>query len=437
MAGFLQFLKNLFASEDVEVVIPKQSIAFAELSSWLETHTNQNAKSISDFSKPILNKIDDAIFANQANLSKLENAELKNKNISSRELEIMKGNRHSFIKRTEQFLQQLSSLYNKEEITYADMKKVCDYYGAEIQIYHSATLKPYAVLQHFFANESYIVAKNIKEIDELMKQLQAIVQKQSVEAITDIKTQITAVEAKLKKKAELEKEKKQAEEEYKEQEELCQQAKQKMKKTEESDGYQRYLQYVADAQQQQKKIDEHIASLVHSFSVIDKAVRKYARTAPDKEQFLLFYVEKPLEALQQDASFEIASIITTIQQQLDALDIKDDKKEKTEIELNYLTLAFFQNYLEQYKKLIDEKAQKDMVCSSDMSHQYFREAEYKYNIYKEKTEALSREIEQINKTLEKQNVQQEIYQLQKDILSCTKLEVELIQGEQNITSTAE
>ena len=77
MAGFLQFLKSLFEEKDVEVVIPKQSVAFAELSSWLEMHTSQNARSISDSSKPILDKIDDAIFANQANLSKLEHAELK------------------------------------------------------------------------------------------------------------------------------------------------------------------------------------------------------------------------------------------------------------------------------------------------------------------------------------------------------------------------
>ncbi len=437
MAGFFQFLRDLFAEEEVKIVIPKKTIAFAELSSWIDTHTNQNAKSISDSSKPILDKIDDAIFANQANLSKLEHAELKNKNISSRELEIMKGNRQSYIKKTSQFLQQLSSLYNKEEITYADMKKVCDFYIQEIQSYHSATLKPYAVLQHFFANESYIVAKNIKEIDELMKQLQSIVQKQSIEAITDIKTQIASVEAKLKKKTELEKEKKQIEEEYKEQEELCQQALQKMKKIEESDGYQRYLQFVADAQQQQKKIDEHVASLVHSFSVIDKAVRKYAKTVPDKEQFLLLYTEKPLNALQQDVSFEIASLLITIQQQLDALDIKDDKKDKIELQLNSMTLAFFQNYLEQYKKLAEEKVQKDIVCSSDIFHHYFKEEEYKYIIYKEKAEALTKRIEQINKDIKKQNVQEEISQLQKDILSCTKLEVEVILGEQDITDTAQ
>ncbi|MFA6889255.1 MAG: hypothetical protein WC254_07205, partial [Candidatus Woesearchaeota archaeon] len=365
MVGFFQFLKSLFEEKDVDVVIPKQSIAFAELSLWIETHTSQNAKSISDSSKPILDKIDDAIFANQANLSKLEHAELKNKDISSRELEIMKGNRQSYIKRTEQFLQQLSSLYNKEDITYGDIKKVSDFYTQEIQGYHSATLKPYAVLQHFFANESYIVAKNIKEIDELMKQLQAIIQKQSVEAITDIKTQIAAIELKLKQTKELSHEKKQVEEEYQKQEELSQQAQKKMNTIEESNGYQRYLQFVADAQEQQKKIEAHNAILVHSFSVIDKAVRKYAKTVPEKEQFLLSYIEKPVEALQADTSFEIAVILITIQQQLDALDIKDDKREKIQLELNILTRAFFEDYIIKYKKLIQEKAEKDMVCSSD------------------------------------------------------------------------
>ncbi len=326
MAGILQFLKELFAPEEVSVVIPKQTVAFAELNAWLETHTNQNAKSISDAARPILDKIDDAIFANQANVNKLEHAELRNKNISSRELEIMKGNRQSYIKRTNMFLQQFSSLYDKENITYNDMKKLCEFYTAEIQVYHSATLKPYAVLQHFFANEAYVIAKNIKEIDDLMKQLQAIVQKQSVESITDIKEQVIRIQKKLERKAEIEAEKNTVEEEYVTMWELCQEAENKMNKLQSSEQYKRYLEVVAEAQGFQKKIEIHNASLVHSFSVVDKAVRKYAKTVPEKEPFLLSYLEKPGESLQTDSALEIASILATIMQQLDALDIKDDKK---------------------------------------------------------------------------------------------------------------
>jgi hypothetical protein len=426
MRAIIDFLKNLFAPEEVPVIIPKQTVAFAELPQWLDTHTNQNAKSIAESSKPILDKIDDAIFANQANLKKLEYAELRNKNISSRELEIMKGNRVSYIRKTEQFLQMLAAHYNKEQITYADMKKLCELYAAEIPGYHSTTLKPYAVLQHFFANETYLVAKNIKEIDELMKQLQSIVQKQSVEALSHINSQITAIKTKQQQKRELTMQGEECQKEQVAVGELRAQAEQKMKKIEDSVHYKEYLQRVADAAEHQKKIDAHIAALTHSFSVIDKAVRKYAKTMPEKEQLLMSYLEKPLDALQNDPSCEIASLIIAIRQQLDALDIKEDKREKTELELNILTGAFFQNYLEQYKKFVEEKKRKDMLCSSDVAFQQHKEAAYMHQTYKEKADALQKQFEQFQKEIEKLDISDAVLQLQRDICECTKQDVEII-----------
>jgi hypothetical protein len=61
-----------------------------------------------------------------------------------------------------------------------------------------------------------------------------------------------------------------------------------------------------------------------------------------------------------------------------------------------------------------------------MAHQHYREAKYNYTVYTEKVEVLKKQCEQITKDLEKQDVQQDISQLQKDVQVCTKLDVEII-----------
>src|SRR3989338_10877445 len=192
------------------------------------------------------------------------------------------------------------------------MKLLASLYFKEIEGYHAATLKPYAVLQHIIANEAYAVAKNIKDLDEIIKQLQQLLSKQSIEAITDIKKQIDIVKQKINQKEKLLAEQKQAEEDDAHFKELETQAEEKRKKVEESSSYQHYLHSLIEKEIASKKTDAHLQILRSHFSVLDKALRKFMKLQPEKEQLLMPYLESPLAALEQDTSFFLISVLDLV-----------------------------------------------------------------------------------------------------------------------------
>ena len=430
----LQFIKKWLTKEDVEVVLPKEVILFCDLPAWIEKHTSQTNKTVSDQATPILEKLDDVLFAVQGNITKLEHAALRNKNISSRELEIMKGNRNSYVLRTRLFLAPISSFTEKEKKTYDDMKEFVQRYTEQLQPYHDTTLKPYAVLQHFFANEAYAIAKNIKEIDEAIKQLRALLQKQSVESIASLKQQMQALQEKYEEEKKLKNEKKELQEEHIRLVELEKQNLEKWKKTEEAEGYKKYLALVAKAKECEKKCSTHVDSLKQSFSVLDKALRKYGKLFPEKEAFLNKYLENPIEALRNDAAttssgkYAITSALEAVKEQLlaDALDMKDDKKEKTLQGLNMLTQEFFETFLREQNAYEAEKKQYDALCSSDFANQQYKEAEYMYTTYKEKAAAVEKECTNTEEKIHLLAISDACKRLQEDVVTCTKRDVEIV-----------
>lgn len=421
-------IKILFAADDVDVVIPKHTIPFSALDAWLEQRLQQNAKSVTETAQPLLEKIDDCLFALDANLTNLEHAQLRNTNISARELGIMKGNKSSYISRSRQFHSQLCTITTKENIAYTDMKLLASLYFKEIEGYHAATLKPYAVLQHFFANEAYAVAKTIKDLDEALKQLQQLLNKQSIEAIADIKKQIELVKQKINQKEKLLAEQKQTEGDYTHFKELETQAEEKRKKIEESSSYQQYLSLLAEKDAASKKTDDHLQIFRSHFSVLDKALRKFMKLHPEKEHLLAPYLGNPLVALEQDTSFSLIPILALVREQLlcDALEIKDDKKEKIASELEILTEEYLRSYLAEQHALVAQQKALEKRCASDFAKQQYDEAAYMFKTYKEKADAYAQQKERTVTEIAALAIPETVIQLQQDIHTCTKHEVEIV-----------
>ncbi len=428
MRQLIQKIKQFFAQEEVEVILPRHTVPFSELDAWLEQRLLQNAKSVTETAQPLLEKIDDCLFALDANLTNLEHAELRNKNVGARELGIMKGNKSSYILRSRQFHAQLSAITTKEKLDYVDMKLLASLYFKDIEGYHAATLKPYAVLQHFFANEAYAVAKNIKDLDEVIKQLQQLLSKQSIEAITDIKKQIDLVKQKINQKEKLLAEQKQAEEDYAHFKELETQAEEKRKKVEESSSYQHYLHSLLEKEIASKKTDAHLQILRSHFSVLDKALRKFMKLQPEKEQLLLPYLESPLAALEQDTSFSLISVLALVREQLlaDALEIKDDKKEKTANELALFTEDYLRLYLTEHHVLVQQQKEIEKRCASDFAKQQHDEAAYMFKTYKEKADAYAQQKEKCVAEIAVLAIPETLLALQNDIQTCTKHDLEIV-----------
>jgi hypothetical protein len=423
----LQFIKRFFQKEEVDVVLPKQVVPFQELDLWIEKHTSKNAKSVAEQTKPILEKLDDAIFGAQENLKKLGNAELKNKNITARELTIMKGNRESYIHRTTQFLNQLAALYDKEAITYTDMKHFHVVYEKDVVVLSKSLLKPYAVLQHFFANESYAVAQQIKKVDEFMKELKLMLDKESTEAISDCKEQIVKIEDFIVRKRKLEEKKNKYEEDLTRVTAQEEQASVKLAKVVASEGYVRHNKLLEEQKQHEKDVAAHSAVLSHSFSVLEKALKKYGKNNPSRQLLVDAYLDNSMTALHQDSQFGIVSLLEDIKKSIATLDLKEGKKQKTLAQIEVLLAdKYFSSFLQKDKELFEKKHQLAKNIKNHFATQQHKEATYMYATYKEKADVLRAELETVSKDLTGIDVVQMVKKLEVDLHQCTKFEVEII-----------
>ncbi len=410
----------------MKVVLPKQVIPFATIESWLKKHATKNAESIAKQTKPILDSLDDAIFAAQENLKKLSHAELRNKSISARELAIMKGNRDSYIVQTKKFLEKLASLYDKEAITYADIKHFVKTYEYDVEILNKALFKPYAVLQHFFAHESYAVAQQIKKIDQHLQELKLILQKESEEAIDDCYKQIMTITRLYSEQEKCLEQRKKLRDDHARLTSMTLQAQHKLAKVEASDGYKKYCALVADFEEHEKKIQEHNQELTHLFATLDKALRKFIKKELRYESLIEAYLNNTVKALYDDKAFTIISVLEAVKHALDELELKDDKKIKTNMVLDtLLTPGFFQAFLQKDTELYDTKHQMEKNIKNHFSVQQYKEASYMLQTYQEKSATVQQELDIVNNDLAKIDIHTHIIQLEKDIHSCTKFEVKI------------
>ncbi|MBI5398623.1 hypothetical protein HZB03_04115, partial [Candidatus Woesearchaeota archaeon] len=86
----------------------------------------------------------------KSNLEVLRSAKLLNDKLPTRVLQIMEGNRESYIRQHQQFIQQCTP---PSTITYRNCATFCDYFNQNIARFAKQTAKSHAILGEFFNNE--------------------------------------------------------------------------------------------------------------------------------------------------------------------------------------------------------------------------------------------------------------------------------------------
>lgn len=423
----LQFIRKFFQKEQLVVEIPIQKIPLQQLHNWIETHKSSTAKSIAETTLPLLEKIEDILFVTEENLTRLEHAELRNKKISSRELELMKGNKIAYILKTRQFL-QLFSLEKKEKSQYKELLCLSETYEKEMQTYHDATLRQYVILQQFFRNESYAVAQNIKELAIVMKELTLLLQKQSTEAIEEIENRAADLLARQQYKEALEKEKDTAEQEEKKVHALAIELLEKRKKIEESSPYKEYLHLTEEKKEKEIEVEKKKQKIIQHFTGIEKALRKYVKKFPETEKNIFPYLENPLEALQKDQTFKILEILQKVLEELqqNRLEIKEDKKEKIEEEIKKTTSECLKQLLQDYTVSKDEKEFLEKRCTTHPAFAQYMDILYMLKTYEEKTIAYKKEKENKQEEIQSLAFEDQAKTVAEEIERCLKVPVEII-----------
>ncbi len=394
----LDFIKKIFAKEEIK----KETVPLNKLDSWYEVRKKEIYDRLNEEIKVVNDKIINEIEKAGENIIALEKAKLKNPNISMREKQFMVGNRDAYIKKIKIFLKQI-------ELP-KDVNSVNDFltnFNNNIESFSKTTAKPYHILQEFFANESNKIANNIGNIDRTVKELRKKIEKVSLGSLGGIKEQIKKINddvgEKKKNTDELKKDKTKLEDLNK----SIKDNEKSIKELEESKEYKNLIKLKEDKQKLVDELDSHKETLNHSFSILERALKKYSKICLEDEKLVISYLENPILTLRKDFDLKIVKVLDNMESSIinNTIDLKEKKKNKTIEEIRRSDKEFFESFLSKYTELINKIAELDKKILTSKVGEQKDKVEKELKKKKEDKAKLEQNIVNMNKEIEKINIE--------------------------------
>ncbi len=405
----LRFIKNIFAKKE----LPEEKISLDELDSWLEQRAKPVFEGIDAQINEIIGRINNEKSEAGEKLKILEAAQLQNPKIPERVKIIMQGNREAFIRKTSFFFSNI----NLDHSSYGELIEKCNTISKEVDIFGKSTAKSYHILNEFFAREAEKVAASIKAVENCSNGLASAINGSKIKSIESAKSNISGLKNKIKLKesysSQLERDKTALQSNKSRKTEI----EKKIDELKSGHGYKNYEKLLEEKEKAGIKIKEIENGMFHGFSVLEKALKKYAKIAFEDENLILEYLESPIAALVKDDELKILKILGNLKISIesDKLGLEEKKKEKSIEKISGLDRAYLSKIRDDSinaKKMLDGLAAEIKNSSSKKNLDSLSE-ELK-NIL-EGIEKADKEILALNKELEKINIEKLREDLQNEI----------------------
>ena len=416
--GVLDFFKGLFAKE-VPIEIEEKDLSLEAIPGFLDEKFTQQ-KATQDRIVELHRNIRVVIDETRDNLDALKIAKLRNPNIGVKAKQIMEGNRDSFIRRTQLFLDYLK--HDPKEPSYENTQELCESFDEEVENYNKSTAKGFYVMQQFFANESRAVALNIKDLEKNVMQLNTIVAQQDLES----KEKCVSLLEELKHRIQREQKFGLEQETLKHEKEKFQKAIdnyiRKRDKLKKSPGYAQFEKLQTEKEELVKDIKEKENYILLQFSPLKHAFKKFSRMSVD-ELFVEQYSEDALKAFLHDKDMKIVGVLANMRKALidESLQLKVEKKQKALDAFDKLTPEFFSQWKLGYDTIRDKRLSKERLLRSNTVMQEYNELQYRVEHYQQKSEKCDEKIAKFEKDKEKLGISDLQKDLEKQLRNCTNV----------------
>lgn len=391
MLGFLKkFFKREpeFSTEEVELAV---------LSNWFDEKTQSKIESLNEELKQVNQRISEEVMQAKENLSLLNKAELMNPDIPERAKHFMQGNRDSFSKKVNLFLDRVHA-----PPAIKDFPVFHSSIQDELKELMQSTARPLQILQEFFAHESGKVMANIGNIGKEIGFFKQSFDNAGLNILDDTKKRIIDFQTKLNLRTSLEKDletqKKELEESEKELSQLRTDVELLQKDKE--------LNLLKDdLKKVQARIEETRERITGPFSVINSALRKYERITYRHRLIVQKYIDSPLDALMHDLHLSILKALHDMELAVmnNRIDLKDKKKDKTLEVLKLLTKEYLGSFLTEYgqhkqeqDKIKRQLEQLDVVVLLQEKKKRMKKLDDNMIDIKRKTDLFSKELEKVD-----------------------------------------
>lgn len=316
----LNFLKKLFAKEEIE----EETIELDKLGIWLDQKTKPIFDSLNIKINGIIEKINNEKEKVKKNLEILKNAKLQNPKIPERVKTIMEGNRASFIKKTSFFFNNIDFEYNNHN----EILEKCNTTKNEIDSFEKGTARSYQILNEFFAREAEHIASNIKNIENYSNEIKNLIKNSKISNIEKIKNGIADIQNKIKLKENLTNNLKNGKNNLENNKNKLLETENKINAIKSGQDYTHYKNLLEEKNNAEAKLNDIENILFHDFSVLEKALKKYAKIAFENEKLILEYLNNPIITLIKDNEFKIIKILDSLKNAMERNELELDEKKK-------------------------------------------------------------------------------------------------------------
>lgn len=278
----------------------------------------------------------------------LRNSQLKNPQVyPERALNVMEGNRNSYIQKIETFLKNLQFPER-----YDDIKPFLEEISAEIEKLAIDTQKNFFILKEFMENDVSSVANKIAELDKIVANARTTLENTALDVVKEIKNEIDAYHATQQEIYSLRKDAQKIEDTKLGFYERRAKLEDKISKLKQSVGFSD-LQSIVDKKdkikEQLKKTESVISSLI---SDVEPALKKYAKSKKDAS--IIKYLKEPIKTFTEDEKLKIIAHFKKVLKEIDSLDLKDAKKDRIQKKLEKVEEAALEKTREKIIKLTQE-----------------------------------------------------------------------------------
>lgn len=411
----LNFLKKILKGEEKPI---EEEVKIEDLSAWVEEKTKPICQENDEIVESLKREAIELIARLEEPLQDLLNAELKNDKIPLKEIQIMEGHRNAYIQKVKQFINGFNEMRgtNPEEFL-----RVLD---EKFSYMAKQTYKSFFVLQEFFGNETKLMAKKIKEVEEAKKKLKEQLEDPKIKKIKEIRKKTRELYEKREKKNRLEEIKKQKEHEKKE---LTEKRKELEKELESLRKGKEYKE-LERLRMESKKTEDELKAVerkIHAdFAVIEHALKKYQRMALEQE-IIDDYLKNPKKALITDTEFKIVSCLKKLAELVKdgKIEMKDRRKDKTLETIGKMTRDYLNGIALELSRLQYELSEKNKLIKNIKSQIPEDDILYRIENTNSRLKSTEKEISSLTRELNQINIESGLEKLKQKINETLRVEL--------------
>src|SRR3989344_2462116 len=351
--GFLDFFRDLKKNEHInkiEAAELKLENLDKLIDPWANTIIeNTNSKLISAKDKIIAekNRILD-------NITKLNDAELKNTNIPEKTKQIIEGNRKIYIKRANAFLEEINLPNNFNETL-----EFCYSFDKLLNDFDRKNVKSCGIMQECFLNEANALIGNIKNLDYLiMNDFKKNIEDSEINKVNNLKKIIEETKQKIKQKEELDNKIKSGKEGLEKINISIENKENIIKGIKSGEKYKKYIVVTDKKEKLEREISAVKLRQFDTFSEIKPALNKFERLTME-DKLIKKYTDNYLNALLEDTELKIIEQLHKMRDLINKneLELKDKKKYRILKELESINKENIKEFLDNYNEL-----NKSLLC---------------------------------------------------------------------------